>query len=65
MSSFGIGTARGKEYFEKRKLIRITGAYTERDIHVYWNSRNRKNLKPMINLIKDNAKRILALDEGL
>lgn len=65
MSSFGIGTARGKEYFEKRKLIRITGEYTERDIYVYWNSRNRKNLKPMIDLIKDNAKRILALDEGV
>lgn len=62
MSSFGVGTARGKEYFKKRKLIRITGEYTERDIYLYWNARNRKDLNPMINLITTNAKKILAID---
>lgn len=65
MGSFGIGTSRGMEYFSKRKALRVTGRYTEREICLYYNRRNRKNLRPIIDIITANAERIKALDESI
>lgn len=55
MGSFGIGVESGVEYFSKRKSIRVTGKYTERDIKIFWSSRNQKRIKPVIDKIKENA----------
>lgn len=65
MGSFGIGTTKGKEHFAHRKSIRVTGKYTERDICVYWNRRNRKDMKALIKKIEDNAKKVNALDKEI
>lgn len=61
MGSFGIGTA--KEYFSKRKNVRVTGRYTARDIYLWYNTRNRKNIEPILKKIQENAKKIVKLDE--
>ena len=63
MGSFGIGTSRGKEYFAKRKSLKVIGSYTERDICLYYNRRNRKDMKPLIDKIIENARRVDALDK--
>lgn len=64
ISSFGIGIHRGKDYFSKRKSIRMKGSYTERDIYLWYNKQNKKHLEPMLRKIKSNAEHILALDEA-
>lgn len=63
MGSFGIGTGKGKEYFIKRKALPVIGRYTERDIFLYYNSRNRKEMSDLIEKIKENAERINRLDK--
>lgn len=65
MGSFGIGTTKGKEHFANRKSVKVTGEYTEREICIYWNRRNRKNMKALIERIEDNAKRIDVLDKEI
>lgn len=62
MSSFGIGIEKGRDYFAQRKSIKVNGIYTERDIYLWYNKKNRKNLKPVIEKIKENAEKILKLD---
>lgn len=62
ISSFGIGAEMGKDYFAQRKSIRVTGAYTERDIYLWYNKRNKKQLNPIIEKIKANAARIVEMD---
>lgn len=64
ISSFGVGTERGKDYFSRRKSIYVTGRYTERDIYIWYNRRNLKKLKPIVEKIKANAQRILELDQA-
>lgn len=63
MGSFGIGVESGVEYFSQRKSIRVTGKYTERDIKIYWSSRNQKNISPVIEKIIENAEMINAKDQ--
>lgn len=63
MGSFGIGTA--KEYFSRRKNIRVMGRYTERDIYCWYNTRNRKNIEPILQKIVENAKCITELDNKI
>ena len=55
ISSFGVGLVKGKDYFSTRKLIRVNGKYTERDIYLWWNKRNRKNMELLIERIIENA----------
>ena len=62
MSSFGIGTERGRDYFSRRKSIKVNGTYTQRDIYLWYSRKNGKNLKPMVDKIKENAARILEMD---
>lgn len=65
MGSFGIGVDSGAEYFSKRKSLRVTGKYTERDIYIYWSSRNNKQIKPVIDKIRENAEKINQKDEAV
>ena len=62
MSSFGIGTERGRDYFSRRKSIKVNGTYTQRDIYLWYSRKNGKNLKPMVDKIKENAASILEMD---
>ncbi|MDU7709009.1 MAG: LysR family transcriptional regulator [Clostridium sp.] len=64
ISSFGIGTERGRDYFAKRKSIKVTGRYTERDIYIWYNKKSLKRLKPLIEKIKSNAQKTLELDNA-
>ena len=59
MSSFGIQSENSRQYFNGRKNIRVTGNYTERDIYIFYNNQNKKDLKPVINLIKENVSKYL------
>ena len=63
MGSFGIGTSRGTEHFSRRKCLWVTGKYTEREICLYYNRRNRKNMRPVIDKIMENARLVKKLDE--
>jgi len=63
MGSFGIGTSRGTEYFSRRKSLRVTGIYTQREICLYYNWRNRKEMQPLIDKIIENAQRVDELDK--
>lgn len=64
IGSFGIGTDMSKDYFAKRKSIRVTGLYTERDIYLWYNKRNKKQLKPIIEQIKANASKVVEMDRS-
>lgn len=64
INSFGVGTERGREYFSKRKSIKVNGTYTERDIYLWYNKKNRKHLKPIINKMKENAVKIQEMDQS-
>ena len=64
ISSFGIGTEMGKDYFAQRKSVRVTGVYTERDIYLWYCKQSRKDIKPIIDKIKANAARIIELDRA-
>lgn len=65
MGSFGIGVESGAEYFSKRKSIRVLGKYCERDICVYWSSRNSKKISPVIDTIRNNAAAINEKDQAM
>lgn len=65
MGSFGIGTTQGKEYFSRRRAIPVTGAYTEREICLYYNRRNRKDMNKLINKIIENSKQVNYMDKAV
>ena len=48
--------------FSRRKSIKVNGTYTQRDIYLWYSRKNGKNLKPMVDKIKENAARILEMD---
>lgn len=62
MGSFGIGTEQGRDYFAQRKSIKVNGIYTERDICLWYNKKNKKSLELVIEKIKENAEKVLNLD---
>lgn len=64
INSFGIGTERGREYFSRRKSIKVTGTYTERDIFLWYHKQNQKDIVPIVERIRGNAAKILELDEA-
>lgn len=65
LSSFGIGIPESHGYFEKRKLIPVTGKYCVRNINLYYNRRSRERLGKIIDIIVDNARRIDAIDQEI
>lgn len=62
IGSFGIGSEMSRDYFAQRKSIRVTGVYTERDIYLWYDKRNKKQLKPIIEQIKANTTKIMEMD---
>ena len=65
MGSFGVGVESGADHFAKRKSIRVLGKYSERDINIYWSSRNSKKISPVIDTIRNNAAAITEKDQAM
>ena len=55
--SFGVGSEGSKEYFDSRKLIRVTGAYTKRTINVYQKKDSSEKVRQIVSQIVKNAKK--------
>nr|MCR5299583.1 hypothetical protein [Erysipelotrichaceae bacterium] len=63
MSSFGESVNVYSASFAERVSIPVTGIYTERDIYLYYNQKYQEDYALLIELIKENARKIDMADK--
>lgn len=63
MSSFGESVNVYSASFSERVSIPVTGQYAERDIYLYYNPKYQQEYAPLIELIKENARKIDTADK--
>ena len=65
VSSFGLSRSVDKPWWKSRKLLKVTGKYTSRDIYLWYDGRVKKERAAEINLICSNAHKINDADRKI
>lgn len=65
ITSFGLNRVVARPWWEGRKLLKVTGKYTVRDVYLWYDGRVKKERAPEINLIRANAEETNRQDNEL